>query len=219
MKPAVLFDLDGTLWDASEGVAYAWNEVMEENGVLEKPVTGQDVIAYMGWPMNEIENSLFAAIDDPQRRHDLFMKCTERENEVLKTTGSVLYPEVKETLAALKKNFFVGIVSNCQFGYIESFLQAHDLQDAFDAWLCWGDTMKDKNFTIEKMVNEHDLSPVLYVGDIQKDADASHKAGVDFVLADWGFGQAENEPVVYTFADLIPYAENWLRNKKETNIA
>lgn len=111
MKPAVLFDLDGTLWDASEGVAYAWNEVMEENGVLEKPVTGQDVIAYMGWPMNEIENSLFAAIDDPQRRHDLFMKCTERENEVLKTTGSVLYPEVKETLAALKKNFFVGIVS------------------------------------------------------------------------------------------------------------
>ena len=33
MKKGIIFDLDGTLWDAAEAVISAWNESFRKNGV------------------------------------------------------------------------------------------------------------------------------------------------------------------------------------------
>ena len=37
---AVIFDVNGTLWDSTDVVASAWNQAMEDLGVVREPITG-----------------------------------------------------------------------------------------------------------------------------------------------------------------------------------
>lgn len=216
MKPAILFDLDGTLWNAADGVAKAWNEIIEHSEYpMDRALEGKDVMGFMGWPMDEIGKALFPDLKDEGKRDALFQACTDNENRLLSVEGGNLYPGVEDVLAALKEQYFLGIVSNCQAGYIEAFLHAHHLEDAFDDFLCWADTGKAKEYTIRMMVDKHVLNDVLYIGDIQKDADAAHAAGTDFVLAGYGFGDAPEEDVIDSLTDLPAYAEKWLAEKQK----
>lgn len=214
MKPAILFDLDGTLWNSSAGVAKAWNEGMRRLGEKGKELSAEQTLAYMGLPMDEIARRLFPN-DPSEKAMEKLSLCTALENEVLARSGGVLYEGLEECLQALRPDFFIGIVSNCQAGYIEAFLKAHHLEDAFDDHLCWADTKADKEVTIEKMVQKHDLGPVLYIGDIQKDADSSAKAGVDFAFASWGFGDVPDAYHLESLAQLPAYAKNWLAAKQK----
>lgn len=213
MKPAILFDLDGTLWNSSVGVAKAWNEGMRRLGEKGKELNAEQTLAYMGLPMDEIAKRLFPN-DLPKKAMEKLSLCAALENEVLAESGGALYEGLEECLQALHPDFFIGIVSNCQAGYIEAFLKAHHLEDAFDDHLCWADTKAAKEVTIEKMTRKHDLNPVLYIGDIQKDADSSARAGVDFAFASWGFGDVPDAHRLDSLADLPDYARNWLAAKR-----
>ena len=51
MKAAVLFDLDGTLWDSTAAVVPAWNRVLGKWG---KTVTRADMASIMGLTDREI---------------------------------------------------------------------------------------------------------------------------------------------------------------------
>src|SRR5689334_17873773 len=50
---ALIFDLDGTLWDTTETCALAWNDVLVRLGVDHRPMTADDVRAVTGQPHAE----------------------------------------------------------------------------------------------------------------------------------------------------------------------
>lgn len=187
---AVLFDLDGTLWNASPGVAKAWNEGLRQ---LDRPadVTPKTVQSYMGWTMQDIADDLFSDVEDSAARLEMTEMLGELENEVLAREGGILFDQVREVLKELKETYFLGIVSNCQAGYIEAFLKAHGLEELFDDWMCWADTQQEKGVTIAALMEKDGLKKAVYIGDTGKDEEAARKAGLPFILAGWGFGDAE----------------------------
>ena len=96
------------------------------------------------------------------------------------------------------------IVSNCQDGYIEAFFKAHDTRKYFTDWESFGRTGLLKAENIRLVVERNHLKAPVYVGDVQGDADASHKAGVPIVRAAYGFGEIRDaEAKVETFAELL----------------
>ena len=199
MKKAILFDLDGTLWDSAAGVSRAWSAVMAENGKPEG-ISVEGVHALMGKQMDEIARRLFPERTEAEQRR-LMVLCGDREHEVLAAEGGVLYPRLEETLAELKKDYFLAIVSNCQSGYIETFLTAHSLWDYFDDRECFGNTELSKGENIALLARRNGLAAV-YLGDTQGDCDAAHAAGVPFIHAAYGFGAVTGELALDSFAHL-----------------
>ncbi|MCF0259387.1 MAG: HAD family hydrolase [Erysipelotrichaceae bacterium] len=199
MKRAVIFDLDGTLWDSTRGIAQAWNEVFARRSE-NKRITPKEVRQLMGLPMDEICRRVYPA---NQEAEQLFQECADYENEYLARHGARLYDGVEDTLNTLKKDYFLAIVSNCQAGYIEAFLKANGYEELFDGILSYGDTLQYKAENIRTLMEQNGIEQALYVGDIEGDFRASSKAGIPFIFARYGFGDVECAYGVNAFSDLI----------------
>ncbi|MEG0961291.1 MAG: HAD family hydrolase [Lachnospiraceae bacterium] len=188
MKKGILFDLDGTLWDSSEEVAISWNEALEKCPDVDVIITVQDVQGIMGMTMNKIADVLFEKYA-PQKRMELLEYCCKEENEYLRMHGGKLLPDLKETLIALKQEgYHLSIVSNCQKGYIEAFLEYHQMGTYIDDFESYGATMRPKGENIALVVQRNQLEEAIYVGDTQGDYDAAAFAGIPFIHAKTGYG-------------------------------
>lgn len=206
MKPGIIFDMDGTLWDSSEGVAKSWTEIVKKEYDKERVITQEDIQGVMGRTMDKIADALFPELSKEDRM-GLLRKCCDYENEYLRIHGGVLYPDLEETLIALKENFDLYIVSNCQAGYIEAFLEHYGFGHYFKDIECYGNNDLPKSENIRKIVERNSLGKAVYVGDIQGDYDATTAAGLPFIHASYGFGTINEETAkVNTFAELIQVA-------------
>lgn len=180
----VLFDLDGTLWDAVAAITPAWNRVLKAYG---KQVKTEDMNGVMGLTDREIAARFLPELPAEEGVAAIH-EAARREAEDLWRTGGRLYPGVPETLAALAEEYPLILVSNCLDGYIPAFLHAHGLERVFRdaAWL--GRPADSKAENIRAMVQKHGLIRAVYVGDTASDAAAARGAGLPFLQALYGFG-------------------------------
>ena len=207
MKKGILFDLDGTLWDSAEGVAVSWNQALARMGYGPR-ATKESVHAMMGKTMDVIACEFFP--EEPREKAVQKMDlCLQMENEYLREHGGVLYEGLEATLKALRNHgWFLGIVSNCQEGYIEAFLESHGLGNYFDDTECFGHTQHGKGDNIRLATKRNGLNPVLYLGDTRGDYDAAGEAEIPFLHAAYGFGTVpEGTPKIMDIRDLPAWAE------------
>jgi len=188
MKKAVLFDLDGTLWDSAEGVCRAWNIVLERNGMAPE-LTVEKIHGMMGKQMDVIAAILFPG-NSREEQAALMDECARKEHEILAQTGGILFPMLEETLTALSQKYTLGIISNCQSGYIETFFAAHGLGKYFSDIECFGNNGFSKGENIALVVKRGGFDEAIYVGDTQGDYEGAVHAGLPFVHAAYGFGTA-----------------------------
>ena len=203
MKKGIIFDMDGTLWDSAAGVAESWNEAILAYGYERKPLTAGDIQSVMGKTMEDIADILFPELNVMQRK-ELLDLCCRLENDYLRRHGGVLYPDIRKTMEKLKVNYHLYIVSNCQAGYIEAFLDYYKFHDLIEDIECYGNNDKPKGENIALLYQRNNLEDAVYVGDIQGYYDASMSAGVRFIHAGYGFGKVEADvPEIQKFSDLI----------------
>lgn len=202
MNKGVLFDLDGTLWDSSQSVADSYNIALEKLG-CDLRVNRADIMSVMGKTMYDIAHILFDKIS-PDKAEYIMDCCTETENEYIKTHGGMVYDGVEQTLKALKNDgWFVACVSNCQSGYIESFLDYSGYGYLFDDTECWGNTKMLKADNIKLVAQRSCLDETVYVGDTMGDYNSALEAGVKFVHAAYGFGSApDGTPAVSDISEV-----------------
>lgn len=204
MKKGIIFDMDGTLWDSAENVAKSWNTIIESTEYGLKPLTKEDFYRVMGLTMDALGEALWPQLP-AQKRKEIMDKCSVVENDYLRENGAYLYPNLIETLTVLKEKYHLYIVSNCQAGYIESFLDHYKLWDIIEDIECFGNNDKPKGFNIKQIVSRNKLDKAVYVGDIQGDYDSTMEAGINFIHAAYGFGKINTEvPEIKSF-DELPY--------------
>lgn len=181
---AVIFDLDGTLWDSSSEVLLCWNRVLSPLG---RHITETEMARLMGLTPREIGDVQFPDLP-PAQRYALTDRCLDAEAPYLYERGARLYPGVRETLRRLKRRYFLGLVSNCTEPYALAFLHAHGLVALFDDHETAGRTGLDKGDNISLLLKRRRIERAVYVGDTAKDKAAAEAAGLPFLYASWGFG-------------------------------
>jgi phosphoglycolate phosphatase len=209
MKKAIIFDMDGTLWDSAVNVAESWNVAMKEWGYEREPINEADMQRVMGKTMDQIADILFDKVEG-QARADLLKHACKVENDYLREHGGVLYPEIRSTMEKLKEKYRLFIVSNCQAGYIEAFLDYYQFHDLVEDIECYGNNDKPKAENIKLICDRNHVAveDAVYVGDIQGDYDSSMAAGVSFIHAAYGFGTIDAEVLkIQTFAQLPEVVE------------
>lgn len=185
---SIIFDLDGTLWDSTDGICDAWQIILDKHPEIKRQkITRDDLEKCMGLPMYDIAAKLFVN-ETEEVQKSLMDEMSSFENKYLEKRGGVLYDGLKETLEILQKNYKLYIVSNCQDGYIEAFIKAHNMQKYFLDTECWGRTFLTKGENNKMLIERNGLKNPVYVGDTQKDAQSAKEAGIPFVYAAYGFG-------------------------------
>ena len=184
--------MDGTLWDSAEGVAAAWTEIVQKEYDKERVISLKDVQGVMGLTMDKIADIFFPDLEKTKRQA-LLDRCCVYENEYLSKHGGILYPDLEDTLKKLQKDYDLFIVSNCQVGYIESFLEYYGFGHYFKDIECYGNNGLQKGENIRKIVERNHLLKAVYVGDIQGDYDATMEAGLPFIHAAYGFGTVNGQ--------------------------
>lgn len=209
-KLGIIFDMDGTLWDSAKAVAESWTEVVAREYTPERVITEDEIKRVMGLTMDKLAAQIFPELSE-SRRLQLLDVCGREENEYLRTHGAIVYPKVEETFQKLREKYHLYIVSNCQSGYIEAFLEYYGYGRYIEDIECYGNNGLVKGDNIRKVVERNYLTKAIYVGDIQGDYDASMQAGVEFIHAGYGFGTVDaNVPEITAFEELPKVVESVL---------
>lgn len=187
---SIIFDIDGTIWDVRREVADSWAEAIRQNTDWPVVFDAERLGHLFGKPMNEIFQILYPDVRT-EEMDAMIPVLYEFEHRFLRERKPAPYAGVEETVAALAEKLPLYIVTNAQTGYVEAMLEATGLGKYFQGWLCYGDTLQPKNVTIERLAAQYGLEAPVYVGDTQGDADACKAAGVPFIFAAYGLGQAD----------------------------
>ena len=205
-KKNLIFDLDGTLWDPRATIIKIWNEILTQRQLLQRELKPEDMDQYMGLLFDDILKDIIPGISD-QQVQEILVEIVQKENKVLRTHGGILYEGVAETLTNLKKTHDLFIVSNCQDGYIEAFLEYYQFNDLFTDIESHGRTKKPKAENIKLIMERNHLSHEnsVYIGDTQTDYDSAKANHLSFIFCEYGFGAlsiSEYKPSVSKFSDL-----------------
>lgn len=200
---AVILDVDGTLWDSTPLVAKAWTKAALDCGV-HQTITPEVLQSLFGKTMHEIADALLPG-ESTQVKERVMYACVEEEEKVLaENTEDITYPKVAETIRLLSEKIPVCIVSNCQKGYIELFMEKAKVEDCITDKECYGNTGVGKAENLRRLIQRNGFLHPVYVGDTLMDEVACDEAGVPFIYASYGFGDAKH-PVftINSFKNLL----------------
>lgn len=188
---SIIFDLDGTLWDSSEICARAWGKVASDKELITKQISAEDIRGISGTQHNSVGAILFPCLTQ-ELQTLILSSCYAEEINMIQQFGGTLFPNVSCVLEKLSKRFRLFIVSNCQSGYIEAFLEYHALSRHFSDFECSGNTGMPKSKNIGMVINRNHLLKPVYIGDTHSDSEAAHDNEIPFIYASYGFGHANS---------------------------
>ncbi|MBR0136767.1 MAG: HAD family hydrolase, partial [Clostridia bacterium] len=176
MKKVILFDLDGTLWDSSQTVIESWNECLALKTDLNRTYTVEQMKSYMGKTLDKIGDMMMPDLP-PSERLRIMHLLADYERVYLKSHGSNYFRNEEAVIRGLAAEYFLGIVSNCQDGYIQIFIEQCGFGECFSDFEC-SSTGLDKAGNIGLVAQRNSLDRIIYVGDTVLDGEAARKAGV-----------------------------------------
>ena len=206
----IIFDVDGTIWDATEVVARTWTHYVKEHTQLNTVITAPMLKSLFGQLLPDISRQLFPSLSQEDQLKLIDILC-KKEHEALKKEGAPVYENMEEVLKELSGRFPLFIVSNCQKGYIEVLMRSCNLEEYITDIECYGNTGLSKADNISMVIQRNHLDQSFYVGDTAMDAEAAAGAGIPFVHAAYGFGQVNGaEAVIREFGELLQLSRKLL---------
>lgn len=205
MSKAVIFDLDGTLWPATEIALPAFKKVLQELNLPE--IADEDLARTLGYPLHEIWEMLLPV--DKRHLADLADRMMEKaEAELLDKGHARTFPQVKETLEYLREcGYKTFICSNCQTAYLEFTPKALGINELFTQKYCAGlYPGLTKADMVAIIIKEHSITRGFMVGDRFHDIEAGEANGLTTIGCAFGTGLPEEikraDYIIDSFAQL-----------------
>jgi len=205
MKPdSLIFDMDGTLWDAVDTYAYCWTQVFKENGI-DKTVTKLDIQGYMGMELKQIYKEMFPDASE-ELKEKIYNDIIIKEEQLIPQMGGTLYPDVLDGLEKLSTKYKLFMLSNCQKGGIRDFMNYTETKYLFTDYIEYGSNFEPKHINMKILIDRYNLRAPVYIGDTDSDRKQTELAHLPFVFVSWGFGTTASYALKFdTMKDLTGY--------------
>jgi len=207
-KPdSLIFDMDGTLWDAVDTYNASWNMVFEELDI-DIVIEREQLAKMVGMEGGKVIKIIMPDFDD-EKRQLIYNLVNEKRKVILPQRGGILYDGVKEGLKQLAEKYDLFILSNCAKGIIRLFIDWAGIDEHIKDELAHGVNFMPKNHNIKLLSETHGLKKPVYIGDTEGDGQQSRLAGVPFVFVSYGFGQTDDYDLKFDdFKSLTAYFMN-----------
>ena len=206
---ALIFDMDGTLWDAVDTYAEIWNMAFEREGI-EQRITRNDLLALIGTPIDDIIRH-FVPADQVEHLLQVIAGLVVTE---LPRLGGRLYEGVQEGIATLAQHYQLFMLSNCDELELPIFVRYAGIEPYITDTLAYGNTHLRKADNMRLLAEKYHLQHPVYVGDTDSDCSEAHRAGIPFVWMSYGFGTTDRAQLQFdNFSDMVNHFIN-LRPQK-----
>ncbi|PKE29758.1 phosphoglycolate phosphatase [Rahnella sp. AA] len=211
----IAFDLDGTLVDSAPGLSEAVDLALRDVGL---PAAGVERLST--WIGNGADVMVERAVRwaEGDLSPEFLQKVRDKFDHYYAETaasGSRLYPQVKETLAALAAlDLPLGLVTNKPTPFIAPLLAALGIDSYFSLVIGGDDVVVKKPHPapVYLMLGKLGLraSEMVFVGDSRNDIHCAQAAGCPCVGMTYGYNYGESialtkpDRVLDHFADLLP---------------
>lgn len=188
MRPILIFDLDGTLIDSAPDLHAAACRMLEAEGEVPLPLA--TIRSFIGNGIPVLVDRIISATALSPEDRDRHVAGFLADYQAHATDLTVPYPDVTETLAALKQaGHALAVCTNKPAAPAQAILADLGLAPIFDD-LIGGDSLLSRKPDPEGLICLRERlggGPVLYVGDSEVDAQTAQNAGVPFALFTEGY--------------------------------
>ncbi len=187
----IIFDMDGTLVNSSITIANAINYVRKNLGF--EPMQSEHILRLVNDPsINPAEKFYHAKVFDADHEKWFAEYYTKNHDTELE-----LYEGIHEMLISLKEqgNLLAVATNAYRSSTIES-LTHLKIYELFDGIACYDDVPNGKPHPdmLYKLLDalNHNKEHSLFIGDGPRDEEASKRAGIPYIMVDWGFTEHTN---------------------------
>ena len=192
MKKAVLFDLDGTLVDSSEGITKSVQYALKHFGIEENDLSKLQV--FIGPPLGE---SFMRYYGFSKEQADEGILVYRERYKPIGIFECKLYPGVRECIMQLKEQgYLIGVASSKPEKFCKMILEHFDVLSLFDDVV--GATEDGSIGTKEEVLNEvmrrwADIPKenMCLIGDTIFDVEGANLVGIPAIGVSFGFGDTD----------------------------
>ncbi len=188
VKKLIIFDLDGTLLDTSEGILHCYHKTASMLNLKKNSVENDSIV--IGGPLSDGFRALYDIPDEETLAKAIDAYRSLYANEGIKKFCR--YDGMDSALSCLKADGYqLGVATLKLEEYAKSMLKDAGLAKYFDIIHGWDGTEKyTKAYTVTKVLFEQKClaKDAVLVGDSVYDKNGAEIAGVDFLGVTYGFG-------------------------------
>jgi len=198
---AVIFGLDGVLWNTCELRAKAWTEAISQMGG-HRVIDSHDIESISGHILADALKELIPTLGE-QHFFQVLSVINQTEKKWIEPNPGCIYEGVLETLPQLAQKVPLYLVSSSQQWYAEAFLNHTKTSSYFSDWNSFGRSNRSKEEMIKEIVEKHQLKNPLFIGDTVLDSMAAQRASVKFGFVTYGFGSVKAQPKFEKFSEIL----------------
>lgn len=191
----IIFDLDGTLVDTSEGIINCYNNTAKEYN--KNIISRENFIGIIGCPLYVGFTKNYNMTDEEAK--EAVIKYRNLYNE-LGIYESKPYDEILDLLKKLKQNGYNVAVATLKLEkFAKLMLKNHGLDEYIDVIYGPTETFEYKKSDLLNMViKEFEISKseAVLIGDSFYDSEGAKEAGIDFIGVTYGLGYNSIEEVI-----------------------
>ena len=166
MLNAIVFDMDGTLWQTGASYIYAYHKLCDYFGTAHL-LSDEAITRCLG---QKLEQALAYLFPGREFTHEDGVQAVQFSAEYLYAhPDDCCFPGVQDLLRQLSRDYAVYIVSNCPRAYADAFLQISGTREDIRRVYTIEDGSKQEN--VAKIASQTD-GKLLFVGDSTDDLDA-----------------------------------------------
>jgi len=198
----VIFDLDGTLLDTSDGILRSIRYAVKELGL---PLPGAEVLrTFIGPPIQKSMQRTFGLTPEAANAAAEIFRNRYKDHDFLYATP---YPGITELLKKLRaEGLKTAVATYKRQDYAGKVLEAFGMEALMDV-ICGADLagLYSKSDIIDHAVRETlstDRTRIIMVGDSDNDLIGAKEAGLRFAGVTWGFGFRSEKDIIDLSGDI-----------------